>query len=308
MAELENCAKPILLGMMLGETQQLQVDDQAVIATWAHKTALTAMLASSSSARAATQGLPAEEYRSFADRDDRLAPLPDSRFWVARHIGQHRMGSVWVTPLAIETGPTPTAVTGPVAYSMTIAVADLLIHGLRFTNPLLAVDVVLRQDMVSIWPAQTAFDWNASIPQFGDDDLAEANYGRLFRTNLESIRLAPDRASSDLPASELRGSLLFTRAFCGLHEVGYPSQLALDAIYPGIYHCFVTNCDCGVAYLYQAEADGVHMRLEGEPTAIAKIYKELPWNEEMLVIDGQSFFSKMPPGHRQRFALLSHKA
>jgi hypothetical protein len=215
------------------------------------------------------------------------------------------MGSVWVTPLVIETGGTPSAITGVVGYSMTIALADLLIHGVRFTSPLLAVDVVLRRGMTSIWPAVTAVEWNASAPQFGDDDLADANYGRLFRTKLEGTRLVPDRASTDLPTSDLRGSLLFTRAFCGLHEVGYPSQLALDAIYSGIYRCFVTSCDCGVAYLYQAEADGVHMRLEGKQDAIAKIYEELPWKEVMHVIDGHSFFSKMPPGHRQRFALLS---
>src|SRR5258708_22229096 len=140
MADLENAAKPLLVRMIQEEALRLEVDDQEVIAAWAHKTALTAMLASSSSARAATEGLPAEEYHSFADRGDRLVPLPHSRFWVARHIGQRRMGSIWVTPLAIEMDATPSALTGPVAYSVTIALADLLIHGVRFTSPLLALD------------------------------------------------------------------------------------------------------------------------------------------------------------------------
>ncbi len=47
MAQLEEMAKDVLTPLVVGAPMRLDADHQTVIASWSHKTALTAMLASS---------------------------------------------------------------------------------------------------------------------------------------------------------------------------------------------------------------------------------------------------------------------
>jgi hypothetical protein len=68
LSQLEGAAKPVLTPLILGQSTELSVDDQRLIAVWAFKTALVAMLSSSEEQRAQGYGVPVAEYQALYAR------------------------------------------------------------------------------------------------------------------------------------------------------------------------------------------------------------------------------------------------
>ena len=165
LSQLEAAAKPVLTPLILGQPMELSVDDQRLIATWSCKTALVAMLSSSDEQRAQGYGVPPTEYQALYATREHPEPLPGSQYWIGTYVGERPPGAVRITPLGIELEGMPPP-DDPSAYSLTIMVGPLLVHGVRFTTPIAAAgrryprNVYLRQDafgaQVNAWLA-TAF-------------------------------------------------------------------------------------------------------------------------------------------------------
>lgn len=138
MSRLEVVAQRTLTPFILGTAGTLNPNDHGSVAAWAHKTALISMLVSSEQERAVGYGLPDSEYHALYAVRDSNTPLA-GQFWIGRY-GGSRFASVHVTPVAIRfDGPAEPEL--PQGYVMTIVVGQLLIQGIRFTTPTLAVPV-----------------------------------------------------------------------------------------------------------------------------------------------------------------------
>ncbi len=236
-------------------------------------------------------GLPISEYQALYKQRSRIEPLPDTQFWIAFHAGEQRLGSVWVTPLVVEVaGTSPPAI--PSAYSMTIALGRLVIHGVRFTTPILQVDLTTEPQLPQIWPPGSVIEWPTSAVV--DDGLLDhMNRGLTFRTNMSGIGLVPFKPATELPPGQLHGTMVRMSAPCGKHDLFYPETVAHDAIHHNRYYYFGTTCDCGIAYLFQTESDGVHFRFEGEPDAISDKYEALPGRDIVFSDENGMFVCKL---------------
>ncbi|MDQ0923382.1 hypothetical protein QF038_001890 [Pseudarthrobacter sp. W1I19] len=87
MSQLENAAQRVLTPFILGKPGTIAVEDQAVIAMWAQKTALTAMLVSSEKQRDEGYGLAPSEYIALYEQRERMQPLDASQIWVGKYVG-----------------------------------------------------------------------------------------------------------------------------------------------------------------------------------------------------------------------------
>jgi hypothetical protein len=101
MSRLEVVAQRVLTPFILGQPGEIETTDLGAAAAWTQKTALTAMLVSSEADRVAGYGLPPSEYHALYQLRDELCPLPNSQFWIGRHVGV-RGWSVRVTPLVVR--------------------------------------------------------------------------------------------------------------------------------------------------------------------------------------------------------------
>jgi hypothetical protein len=288
MSRLEDHAKRVLTPLILGESGVIELEDQGGVAAWAQKTALVAMLVSSSEERAQAYGVLTSEYRALYERRARRDPLPDSQFWVGRYQGT-RLASVPVTPMVVTIdGGTSSA--WPNAYVMTILVGELLVHGLRFTTPLMAFELVSAADLAPIWPAIDRVEWPGS--EIVDDDLFMGlSDGRELSATEPHVSLEPWKPATELPRSVAIGPLIELPTPCGKHVVYYPDLIALDAR-RGSFYAFVTSCECGKVYLVQSEADGAHFKAEGTEAGITPLYEALSGREFCIEDDDGTFYCK----------------
>jgi hypothetical protein len=140
----------------------LSVDDRRLIAAWACKTALVAMLSSSDEQRAKGYGVPPPEYHALYAMREHPEPLPHSQYWIGTYVGERPPGSVRVVPLGIELDGLP-APGEPSAYSLTVMVGPLLVHGVRFTTPSLYVDLATVPELPGIWLASSPVSWPTAV-------------------------------------------------------------------------------------------------------------------------------------------------
>src|ERR1022692_1424630 len=98
LSQLEAAAKPVLTPLILGQPAELSLDDQRLIAVWAFKTALVAMLSSSNEQRAQGYGVPAGEYHSLYATREHPEPLQDSQYWIGTYVGDRPPGAVRIVP------------------------------------------------------------------------------------------------------------------------------------------------------------------------------------------------------------------
>lgn|GEM_PF-943783 len=254
MSDLEAAASHVLRPLILGEPTVINEADAGVVAAWTHKTALVAMLVSSVEDREAGYGVPESEFRALYDARETMRPLDASQFWIGRWSGA---GAAYeqVTPLVVradELGEQKF----PHAYLMTVIVGQLVVQGVRFTTSAVEIMLATRRDLARLWPATGSTDWPSGKPLDEADVIAFCGGRELIVEDLP-LKIEPRRPATDLEESRLVGATVELDAPCGQHVVYYPAVLAGLGM-RGVFHAFVTACECGIAYLVETRSDGAH--------------------------------------------------
>jgi hypothetical protein len=272
MSDLEVIAKRVLTPLILGESGEVAVAHTGAIAMWVQKTAMTAMLASPAEERAKGYGLPISEYAAlYASRTD-IRPLPASQFWMGRYSGG-RLASVRVTPVvAVADGaPEPAE---PHGYVMTLILGQLVIHGIRFTDPRTRAELRSRRSMPQLWPAESTVEVPASV-HIDDAALLPFSRGADLANAEGDVSLRAWKPAVELPASEAAGDAVRLPTICGKHYALYPIALVLEAM-QGRFYAFVVTCGCPMAYLIHTEPDGAHCKASGTTMNINASYEGIP--------------------------------
>jgi hypothetical protein len=291
LSQLEGAAKPVLARLVLGQLTELSADDQRQVAAWTYKTALVAMLSSSDEQRALGYGVPEGEYHAlYATRED-PEPLPHSQCWIGTYVGDRPPGSVRVVPVGIELDGVP-APDGPDAYTLTVMVGPMLVHGVQFTTPSLYVELATVPDLPRIWPAGEPVSWPTAV-ETDDPAFEQMASGKALRVLHPGIRLEPFKPATDLPPSTPDGPMLRQPVPCAeQHIIYFPGALALEAMRYGKRYAFVTMCECPVAYLVVLEKDGAHFRNDGTLEAMAEVIDRLEGPEYELSDENGIFVYK----------------
>ena len=286
MSRLEAVARRVLTPFILGEPGEIVATDVGAVAAWVQKTALTAMLVSSEEQRNAGYGIPASEYRGLWTLRDEALPLPASRFWIGRYVGESRLASTWVTPLAVRVDGLPEP-GRPQGYAMTTALGQLLLHGVRFTTRSLQVEVITRQELPQLWPTAGPVAWPSGVSMDDAAFLGVAG-GKGLRSTEQHIQVGPWKPATELPESRAVDGLVELPTACGKHVVYYPAGLVDDAMHDRFY-AFGTACECGTAYLIHTEPDGAHCKAADTAEAISELYERLE-GEEIVIQDEYGVF------------------
>jgi hypothetical protein len=288
MSAVEAVASRVLTPMILGKPGAMAAADQVAIAAWVHKTALVGMLVSSDEERAKGYGLPVREYRDlFASRPE---PTRCTRFWIGRYQGYRRLGSIWVTPMVVMVEGLAESET-PQAYVMTVILGEVILQGVRFTTPGLEFEVVAGEGFIQIWPSTRAVDWPPN-PAVDDDTFVEVvSKGLHLTSNVRYVALRPWRPATDLPESGTDRSMVKLPTPCGRHHVLYPGAL-VRAARRGVFHYFMTACECEKAYLVKTQSDGAHFKAEGSGPEIEAAYEALLGDELVFQDEGGQFVCK----------------
>lgn len=261
MSQLESIAKPILTPLIHGEARELSRDDQRLITVWAFKTALVALLSSSDEERASGYGVPAPEYAALYASRDHPEPLPNCQFWTGYYAGERPPGTIRVVPLVVELDDIAEP-TVPPAYLMTVVIGALMVQGVRFIDPSMYVEAATEPELPCIWPTEGSVTWppDSRLDDAAFEPMLE---GKALHVQHPGIRLVPFKPATDLPPSDIEGSMFRQPVPCGKHFIYYPGVLALEAIHQGRRYAFITRCECDIAYLVVLEADGAHFRNDG---------------------------------------------
>jgi len=279
MSRLETVAQRVLTPIILGVSTHIDPADQAAVAMWLQKTALTSLLVSSSEQREQGYGLPPSEYRLLYEQSAALEPLPSSMVWIASYAGAFTLGSMQVTPLAINVKGLPEPEL-PQAYAMTFTVGALLLHGVRFTHLPFFVDVRTSLSLKTLWPTKGDVQVDGRR-QLEGMQVGELSRGRHFVLRDRELTLRPWRPASDLEESTLVGSMVELPALCGKHVTSYPAVLVQEA-QRGHFHWFITTCECNITYLVHTESDGAHTKSHGALEAITAQFARLPGRERVI--------------------------
>lgn len=287
LSKLENATKPVIAPLLHGESRRLPVEDQALLAAWTCKTALVSLLVSSNPA---APGAPDDEYSALYRQKDRMEPLPFSRYWIGSYDGT-RAASIWVTPFVVDVVGADSPPGSPSGYAITLTLGRLLVQGVRFTQPMLEVDLVTDPRLLEIWPPADTLPWPAT-GRVDDTVLDQMNTARTLTCLTKGLRLSPFGPATDLPASALEGRLVRLPLYCGKHDAFYPAQLAQETVRTGTRLAFLTSCECPMAYIIRTELDGAHIKQCGEPEAIEAAYEGWPGQEFRLEDSHGTFFFK----------------
>lgn len=112
----------------------------------------------------------------------------------------------------------------------------------------------------------------------------------------------------NLPESELQGNMIKLPALCGKHNVFYPAKLGVLAVQQHKFHVFMTQCECGNAYIVATQEDGAHFRNGGNPMSISDEYEKLPWPEKKIKDSKGIFFCKEAPSHDELLSYFQGQA
>ena len=284
LSELEGAAKTAMTPLILGESRRLPWDDQALIARRTCKTGLVSLLLSGEVGR----GAPASEYTALYAQRDRMEPLPFSQYWIGTYTGE-KPWSVWATPFVVEVSDAPSQHEFPSGYAMTLLLGKLLVHGVRFTQPALQMELTTEWGLLDIWPPQDTFPWPAGGVA-DDAALDRMNRAEGFVVLEKGLRLAPFKPATELEPNTLEGGdLMRLPLYCGKHHGFYPAALAGETLRTGKSYVFLAGCQCPLGYIIRTESDGAHMKRYGEPAAIEQAYEEWP-GEEFAIEDRNGVF------------------
>jgi hypothetical protein len=151
-------------------------------------------------------------------------------------------------------------------------------------TPSLQVELTTRQQLPSLWPTS-----NAVVRPDGlaVDDATFLGFagGKDLRCPVQHIEVAPWKRATELPPSEVVGSMVELPTACGQHVVYYPVIL-IDEAMRGRFYTFCRECACGTAYLIQTESDGAHCKAIDSPQAISELFASLPGQD--VLIEGEN--------------------
>lgn len=150
----------------------------------------------------------------------------------------------------------------PSGYLVTVVIGALMVQGVRFTAEELYVDLTTELELPRIWPTQGTLTW-LTDRRMDDETFEPMLQGKALRVLDPGIRLVPFKPATDLPPSDIEGTMFRQPVPCGKHFIYYPGILALEAIHQGKRYAFLTRCECDIAYLVLLEADGTHFRNDG---------------------------------------------
>lgn len=291
MSRLEDVAQRVLPPLIRGESGSIAVEDQAAIAAWVQKTGLTAMLLSSEEQRARGYGLSPREYRALYEHRDRMRPLDESQVWVGNLEASATFSAVQVTPLCVRI-PDALEPELPQGYVVTIALGALILHGLRFTTPTLAIEMSADLGMPRIWPSAAPATWpfGRTCSQSSFRHLAA---GGLLTSSIEHVSLEPWSHAAQLPQSAIREGAVEVPAPCGQHAIRYPTALLREALF-GRFYAFPVACECH-AYLIHTTSESVRFKAGGEWEGITAMYQDLVGDEVLISDEIGDFVCKRLP-------------
>jgi hypothetical protein len=105
---------------------------------------------------------------------------------------------------------------------MTLVLGRLLVQGVRFTAPLLEVEVTTGWGFLDIWPPADTFPWpTAGVAD--DATLDQMNEAQTFITQIKGVRLSPFKPANRTPGQH------------GQRRPGTPAALLREArgVLPG---------------------------------------------------------------------------
>ena len=291
MSSLERKAQRVLTPLILGEAGVISLQDQGAIAMWVQKTALTAMLLSSSKDRAEGYGLPAAEYHAlYALREESL-PMAPSQFWVGRYEGS-RSPAVRVTPMTVRIDGVE-ELDQPQGYAIAVVIGGLALQGLRFTTPSLAVRANCRLPMQQFWPRPSSLTLSTGQP-ITDESFLRFVSARDLSSSEAGIALEPWGPAVDAPQSRLVAGVVELPAICGKHVLHYPASLVQEAG-RGRFYVFGTSCECPMSYLIHTESNGAHCKAADSAEVISQLYESEPGGENLIEGIGGAFACKRLP-------------
>ncbi|MFJ4029981.1 hypothetical protein ACIPWF_21795 [Paenarthrobacter sp. NPDC089989] len=292
MSKLEDAAQRVLTPFILGKSGTIERDEQHLVAMWAQKTALTAMLLSSEEQRERGYGLSKAEYRALYESQQRKQPLGGSRLWIGRYQGEAGFWAIRVMPFTLRAARRPEPDL-PVGYTLTIVLGELVVHGARFVSSDSEIDVTMDLGMPQLWPSRTPVRWPEGAP-CNDDEFPGFSTGKMLRSANEHFELKAWTRAAELPQSSVVGDKVGVPALCRKHVLYYPIAL-LREVSRGRFYAFTTACECPVAYLLQTEADGTHCKAAGSAEGISKMYEDLVGDEVIIPGDKGDFYCKRLP-------------
>jgi hypothetical protein len=226
-----------------------------------------------------------------------------SQFWIGQYLGRG-VAHEQVTPLVVD-GEGLEEPDRPHASLMTIVVGQLVLQGVRFTTPALEVRLSTRRGMPRLWPPTGRVAWPSGAPLDETGLVAFCGGSELLVEDVP-LRIGPWRPATDLPEGRLVGSTVELDALCGKHVVYYPAVLASMGL-RGVFHAFMTSCECGVAYLVETRPDGAHVTADTATSgddAVKARYEALRGVDIEIRGAGGVFFAKRlePPVDRTQGA------
>lgn len=282
LSRIEDLARRALTPAIMGQPQPLAAGDRAGIAVWIQKTALTAMLVSNPAQRSAGYGLPHAEYVSLYENRDRRQPSGAARFWIGRFDNSDGYSGVRVVPLMFNSPERIelTKLGRPVCYLTTIVLGDVILQGLKFTEPGMDVVVSNAPGMSLLWPSQISFALDGGRSFSKPTYLSLAN-GEALDTNVLGLALSPWKKATELPPSTLIDGRVRVPSACGEHFLSYPVEL-LRRAGAGRYFAFVATCDCPISYLLEMGPHSIKYKAAGSETEIKRMYDDISGSEDSV--------------------------
>ncbi|NMP23503.1 hypothetical protein [Sulfobacillus harzensis] len=274
MSRLEQSVKPVLTPMILGHQAETEAAALPLVALWALRTALIAMVMSRSADD--LPPVPADDYAALYACRESLKPPESVQLWVGRYGGQQPTLYAQVTPVIFERngGYTPSL---PQAYVFSVLVGEAFVQGIRFTDSHSETSFYEPQGFARIWPPSGPIGWPLK-DAMSHQEWRQAQRGGNLKPADGNVDLRPWDAAVNLPPSRLVAGMVQLPTMCGKHYVFYPSVLVAEAS-RGRFYRFMTMCECGVAYLVETEEDGAHCKEADDPEVILRIYESLEGDE-----------------------------
>lgn len=162
----------------------------------------------------------------------------------------------------------------------TVTVGALVLYGIRYTSPELAVDVDPGFGFARLWPTEGSVAWPAGTIILSANYMKLAN-ARSLRTAHPLVEVHPLASAVDLPQSGLRRDQVQLPLMCGQHYALYPAEIVREA-HRSRFYTFTVTCECPMSYLIQTHETGVRCIRADDAEAIDQRYRELPGDELTL--------------------------
>ncbi len=280
MSDLEGAMTTAILELVAGSSPDFHTIYASELTRWAFKTALVGMFVSSAADRASGYGVPQAEYDRLYAAAMLGEPLDDVAVWIGRTgAHSHSAGGARVLPLSARMRDAESSL--PVGYAISIQIGQLLIEGLRLTDPGLSVGRFELADFARVWPEPSSGGTYLAVPLITEPAPLSVATSLVFADSDSEMRLAGWSFVTDLPQSVDLGNEVSMPALCGRHTVLFPTWM-VQLAKAGQYFWFTASCPCGHFYLYRTEATGTHLRGLGTQSQIESMYLERPGREMRL--------------------------